>query len=46
MKKTFTIVALLLFSILFAQAPAGFNYQAVVKNAAGQLVINQNVTTA
>lgn len=44
MKKTFTIVALLLFSILFAQAPAGFNYQAVVKNAAGQLVINQNVT--
>lgn len=44
MKKTFTIVALLLFSILFAQAPAGFNYQAIVKNAAGQLVINQNVT--
>jgi hypothetical protein len=44
MKKTFTIVALLLISILLAQAPAGFNYQAVVKNAAGQLVINQNVT--
>ncbi len=43
MKKKFTIVAILLFSILFAQAPAGFNYQAIVKNAEGQLILNQNV---
>jgi hypothetical protein len=43
MKKTFTIIASLLFAVLYAQAPPGFNYQATVKNAAGQLILNQNV---
>jgi hypothetical protein len=42
MKK---IILLLLFplSLLFAQAPQGFNYQAVVSNANGQLLINKAV---
>ena len=42
MKK---IILLLLFpfSLLFAQAPQGFNYQAIVSNANGQLLINKAV---
>ncbi len=43
MKKIFTLLASLFFPLLYAQAPPGFNYQATVKDAAGQLVLNQNV---
>jgi hypothetical protein len=43
MKKISTFVASLFFALLYAQAPPGFNYQATVKDAAGQLVLNQNV---
>lgn len=43
MKKIFTILASLYFALLFAQSPPGFNYQATVKDEAGQLVLNRNV---
>jgi len=43
MKKTFTLIALIITLITFAQAPQGFNYQATVRNAAGTLIVNQNV---
>lgn len=36
--------ALLLPSIVLAQAPGKFNYQAVVRNAVGELVANQNIS--
>lgn len=35
---------MLTFSGLFAQAPEGFNYQAVIKNSGGQAVANQSVS--
>ena len=44
MKKLFTLIALIASITTFAQAPQGFNYQATVRNAAGDLIINQNVT--
>ena len=44
MKKLITLLALVISLITFAQAPQGFNYQATVRNAAGDLIINQNVT--
>ncbi len=44
MKKLFTLLALAITLIAAAQAPQGFNYQATVRNAAGDLIINQNVT--
>ncbi|MCX6171991.1 MAG: DUF1566 domain-containing protein [Flavobacterium sp.] len=44
MKKLFTLIALIASTTTFAQAPQGFNYQATVRNAAGDLIINQNVT--
>jgi len=44
MKKLFTLITLIASIITFAQAPQGFNYQATVRNAAGDLIINQNVT--
>ena len=44
MKKLFTLIALIATTATFAQAPQGFNYQATVRNAAGDLIINQNVT--
>jgi hypothetical protein len=43
MKKLFTLLALVLTLITFAQAPQGFNYQATVRNSAGALIVNQNV---
>ena len=44
MKKLFTLLALIVLTTINAQAPQGFNYQATVRNAAGDLIINQNVT--
>ena len=44
MKKLFTLLALIVLTTITAQAPQGFNYQATVRNAAGDLIINQNVT--
>ena len=42
MKKN-VLLLLFPFSLLIAQAPQGFNYQAVVSNTNGQLIINKNV---
>lgn len=40
-----TLVSIILFTgALFAQAPKGFNYQAVVRNSAGQLMANRLVS--
>jgi len=43
MKKLYTVLALVITLITFAQAPQGFNYQATVRNSAGALIVNQNV---
>jgi hypothetical protein len=43
MKKLYTLLALVITIITFAQAPQGFNYQATVRNSAGALIVNQNV---
>ena len=43
MKKLYTLLALVLTLITFAQAPQGFNYQATVRNSTGVLIVNQNV---
>ena len=45
MKNYLSIVILLFLGLsLNAQAPQGFNYQATVRNASGNLVISQNVS--
>jgi surface protein len=45
MKKYLISLTLLLFSLsINAQAPQGFNYQATVRNASGDLIVNQNVS--
>ncbi len=43
MKKLYSLLALITTIVIFAQAPQGFNYQATVRNSAGELIINQNV---
>ena len=43
MKKLFTLLALIATMATFAQAPQGFNYQAIVRNSAGALITNQIV---
>jgi uncharacterized protein (TIGR02145 family) len=43
MKKLYTLLALVITLITFAQAPQGFNYQATVRNSSGALIVNQNV---
>jgi uncharacterized protein (TIGR02145 family) len=43
MKKLFTLLALVITLITFAQVPQGFNYQATVRNSSGVLIVNQNV---
>jgi hypothetical protein len=43
MKKLYTFLASVITIITFAQAPQGFNYQATVRNSAGNLIVNQNV---
>jgi hypothetical protein len=44
MKKLFTLLVFLITLTISAQAPQGFNYQATVRNNAGALMVNQNVT--
>jgi len=46
MKKIYAILCIAIASLtqLQAQAPQGFNYQATVRNASGDLVVNQNVS--
>ena len=40
-----TLVSIILLTgTVFAQAPKGFNYQAVVRNSAGQLMANRMVS--
>lgn len=45
MKKYFILLSITLLFILEskAQAPQGFNYQATVRNSAGELIVNTNV---
>jgi uncharacterized protein (TIGR02145 family) len=43
MKKLYALLALIVTTVIFAQAPQGFNYQATVRNSAGALIVNQNV---
>jgi hypothetical protein len=45
MKKFYAVICLAIASLsqLQAQAPQGFNYQATVRNSAGDLIINTNV---
>lgn len=43
MKQFYTILLSILSFSLLAQAPQGFNYQAVVRDSNGQLIVNQNV---
>ena len=45
MKKIYAILCLAIASLtqLQAQAPQGFNYQATVRNSAGDLIVNTNV---
>ena len=43
MKKLYNLLALVITTITFAQAPQGFNYQATVRNSSGALIVNQNV---
>jgi uncharacterized protein (TIGR02145 family) len=43
MKKLYTLLALIATTVIFAQAPQGFNYQATVRNSSGALIVNQNV---
>ncbi len=43
MKKLITLFALAITLIAAAQAPQGFNYQAIVRNSSGALITNQNV---
>lgn len=43
MKNILTIISLFCVSILFAQAPQKFNYQAVARNAQGVVIANQTI---
>lgn len=44
MKKLLVLLALAITFLASAQAPQGFNYQATVRNPAGVLITNQNVS--
>jgi len=44
MKKLITLFAYAITLIATAQAPQGFNYQAIVRNTAGQLLLNQSIS--
>jgi hypothetical protein len=43
MKKLLLLLLLIQSTIVLAQVPQGFNYQATVRNSSGGLIINQNV---
>lgn len=42
MRHIYTILALIFTAILLAQVPQGINYQATIRNNAGNLLVNQN----
>jgi surface protein len=44
MKKLLILLTLTITTVLQAQAPQGFNYQATVRNSSGDLIVNQNVS--
>jgi hypothetical protein len=44
MKKLYTLLTFIITLTISAQSPQGFNYQATVRNNAGALMVNQNVT--
>jgi hypothetical protein len=45
MKKIFTVIAVLaMFASLTAQLPSGFNYQAIIRDASGNIISNENIT--
>ena len=44
MKKLFNLLVFAITIIATAQAPQGFNYQATVRNTAGELLLNQSVS--
>ena len=44
MKKILLLLTLLVSSITFSQAPEGINYQAVIRNSAGNLVASTTVS--
>lgn len=43
MKQLFTILFLALSTVVFAQSPDAFNYQTVVRDVPGNILVNQNV---
>ena len=43
MKKLLILLTLTITTVLQAQAPQGFNYQATVRNSSGDLIVNTNV---
>jgi VCBS repeat-containing protein len=43
MKKIFILLVFIATNAINAKAPQGFNYQAIVRNNSGQLLLNQNV---
>ncbi|HEY0743758.1 MAG TPA: hypothetical protein VGD40_19970 [Chryseosolibacter sp.] len=43
MKKTFTLVFLLICSVAYSQAPEFFKYQAIVRSSSGLIAASQNV---
>jgi hypothetical protein len=45
MKKIFTVIAVLaMFATLTAQLPSGFNYQAIIRDASGNIISNESIT--
>jgi surface protein len=44
MKKLLILLTLTITTVLQAQAPQWFNYQATVRNSSGDLIVNQNVS--
>jgi len=44
MKNIFLVLLIALSQIIYAQLPSGFSYQAVVRNASGQILANQQVS--
>jgi hypothetical protein len=43
MKNIITLLALIVVTITFAQAPEGFNYQAVARDAMGDIIVNTTI---
>jgi len=43
MKYFFTLATVLFSSLIYSQSPQGVNYQAMVRNTAGQVIVNQSV---